>query len=54
MVGALALLIVILLPQAYGNIEFKALGVTLKGAAGPVVLWLICFLSISLVVKLFW
>jgi hypothetical protein len=54
MAAALAFLIVILLPQTYGNIEFKALGVTFKGAAGPVVLWLVCFLGISAAVRVFW
>jgi hypothetical protein len=54
MVAGLAFLIVILLPQAYGRIEFKVFGLSFKGAAGPVVLWLLCFLGISLTVKVLW
>jgi len=54
MVAVLSLAIVLLLPQTYGRIEFKALGIRFKGAAGPVVLWLLCFLSISAVIKLLW
>src|ERR1700756_1220125 len=37
--AAVSFLIVVLLPQAYGKIEFKALGLSFRGAAGPVVLW---------------
>jgi uncharacterized membrane protein (DUF441 family) len=38
MVAGLSLLVILLLPLTYGRIEFKALGVSFKGAAGPVVL----------------
>jgi hypothetical protein len=52
--AALSFLIVILLPQAYGKIEFKIVGMSIKGAAGPVVLWVLCFLVIAAAVKLLW
>jgi hypothetical protein len=50
----LSFMIVILLPQAYGKIEFKILGMNFKGAAGPVVLWIFCFLAITFAIKLLW
>jgi hypothetical protein len=54
MAAGLSFLIVILLPQAYGSIEFKVLGTSFKGAAGPVVLWILCFLVIVISVKVLW
>jgi len=37
-----------------GDIEFEGLGFKFKGAAGPIVFWLFCFLSIVLGIKLLW
>jgi hypothetical protein len=54
MAAALAFIVVLLFPASYGPIEFKAVGLTFKGASGPVVLWLLCFLGIVLAVKLTW
>jgi hypothetical protein len=54
MIAALSLVIVLLLPQAYGRIEFKALGMSFKGASGPVILWVVCFITITLALKLVW
>jgi hypothetical protein len=54
LMAGLAALIVLLFPQAYGKIEFKVVGVSFSGAAGPVVLWLFCFLVMAVALKLFW
>jgi hypothetical protein len=54
MAAALAFIIALLLPASYGPIEFKAIGVSFKGASGPIVLWLICFLGIVAAVRLTW
>lgn len=35
-------------------IEFTALGFQFKGASGPVVLWVVCFLALALCIKLLW
>lgn len=37
-----------------GDIEFSFLGFTLKGAAGPVILWIMCFLAVVLGFELLW
>ena len=49
-----AFIVVALFRQSEGNIEFKALGVEFKGAAGQILLWLVCFLSISAAIALLW
>jgi hypothetical protein len=37
MAAALAFIIVLLLPATYGEIEFKVVGISFKGASGPIV-----------------
>lgn len=49
-----AFIIVALFRQTEGTIEFKALGIELKGAAGQIILWLLCFLSIAAAIALLW
>lgn len=49
-----AFIVVALFRQAEGNIEFKAIGVEFKGAAGQILLWVICFLSIAAAIALLW
>jgi hypothetical protein len=51
---ATAFIIVIFLRQADGPIEFEALGFKFKGAAGQVVMWVLCFLAIAAALKLVW
>jgi len=43
--ASLALMLVLLLNYTLGPIEFKGLGFSFKGASGPVVLWVLCFLA---------
>lgn len=52
--GALAFLLVVFLRQTEGQIEFKGLGFEFKGASGQIVMWLMCFLSITGAIKLLW
>lgn len=40
-----ALFIVLLLQYSTGTIEFEAIGFKFRGASGPVVLWVLCFLA---------
>jgi hypothetical protein len=54
MAAAFAFILVVLLPINYGRTEFQALGIKFKGASGPVVLWMICFVVIVVAVKLLW
>lgn len=46
--------IVYLFKFVSGDIELEGFGVKFKGAAGPVILWAICFLAISGAIKLLW
>jgi hypothetical protein len=46
--------VVLAFRQAEGPIEFEILTLKLKGAAGPVVLWALCFFVIAAAVKLLW
>jgi hypothetical protein len=48
---AAALLLVIFLRTTDGPIEFEALGFKFKGASGPIVLWVLVFLSIVMAIK---
>lgn len=53
--GALAaLFIVVFLENSSGPIEFEGLGFKFKGASGPIVLWVFCFLAIAGAIKLLW
>ena len=53
--GALAALcIVLFLEFKTGPIEFEALGLKFRGAAGEIVLWVVCFLAIVAAIKILW
>jgi len=49
-----SLCIVLFLESASGPIEFEGLGFKFKGASGPIVLWVFCFLAIAGAIKLLW
>jgi hypothetical protein len=49
-----ALCLVLLLEFKAGRMEFEALGLKFKGAAAPAIVWVLCFLSITLAIKLLW
>lgn len=49
-----ALLLVTLLEMNAGRVEVKALGFELKGAGGPILMWVICFLAITAAIKTLW
>ena len=46
--------IVSLLKVTNGPIEFEALGFKFRGASGPIILWLFCFLAIGVIFHLLW
>jgi len=54
MAAIFALWVVTILRSKSGPIEFDAFGFRLRGASGPVVLWVLCFLAISFAIKLLW
>lgn len=49
-----ALFIVVFLEQAQGPLEFEGLGFKFRGASGPVVLWVLCYLAFTLSFSLLW
>ena len=52
--GAVAFVIVMVFRQTAGPIEFEAAFIKFKGAAGPVILWTVCFLAIAGAIKMLW
>ena len=52
--GATSLIIVLFLGTVSGEIEFKMIGMEFKGASGPIVMWVFCYLAITLSIKLMW
>jgi len=49
-----ALFVVLVLRTVAGAVEFRVLGFELKGATGPIVMWVVCFLSIAFAINLLW
>jgi hypothetical protein len=52
--AAAAFVLVVFLRQTEGPIEFEGLGFKLKGAAGQILMWVICFLAMVGAIKLLW
>jgi hypothetical protein len=52
--AAVAFVIVVFLRQTDGPVEFEGLGFKFKGAAGQVVMWVLCFLAIAVAIKAVW
>jgi hypothetical protein len=46
--------IILLLKATAGPIEFEGLGFKFRGASGPIVLWVFCFLSMIFAEHLLW
>ena len=53
-VGAASFVIVFLFRQTSGPVEFEAFTIKFKGAAGPVILWILCFLAMTSAIKMVW
>lgn len=49
-----ALVVVMVLEQTSGNIEFSGLGFQFKGAAAPIVIWAMLVIIMSLSLRLLW
>jgi len=52
--GGAAFIVVLVLRTSFGAIEFKLLTVEFKGASGPIVMWVLCFLVEVLAIKSLW
>lgn len=46
--------LVSLLKVTNGPVEFEAVGFKFRGASGPIVLWVFCFLAIGTMFHLLW
>lgn len=49
-----ALILVLILKQSAGPIEFKGLSFEFKGTSGEVILWVVCFLAIVFSIDKLW
>jgi hypothetical protein len=47
-------IVVLVLRISAGPIEFEAWGLKFKGAAAPIVFWILCYLSIAASIKMLW
>ena len=54
MAALAALCIVLVLRISSGPLEFEGWGLKFKGAAAPIVFWLLCFLAMAGAIKLLW
>jgi hypothetical protein len=50
----IAYFLVSTLESAKGKVEFEALGMKFKGASGPIVMWVLVFLSLIVAIRLVW
>lgn len=49
-----AVCIVLMFEVTIGDIEFSVPGFDFKGASGPIVLWILCFLALVTAARLLW
>ena len=52
--GGAAFIVVMVLRTSFGPINFKVLGTEYKGASGPIVMWVLCFLVEVSAIKVLW
>jgi hypothetical protein len=52
--ASVSFILVVLLRQTDGPIEFEGLGFKFRGASGQVAMWVICFLAFAIAIKLCW
>jgi hypothetical protein len=49
-----AFVIIAVIRQTDGPLEFEALGVKFRGASGPIILWVLCFAAMAAGIWLLW
>jgi len=52
--GVFAFLVVAIFESTAGTVKFEITAVKFEGAAGPIIMWLFCFLAIAISIKLLW
>lgn len=54
MAAVAALFVVLVLRSTSGPIELEVLNLKFKGASGPIIFWLLCFMAITFAIKYLW
>jgi uncharacterized membrane protein YhdT len=54
MAALASLCIVLIVRTSSGRLEFEAWGLKFKGAAAPIVFWVLCYLAMAVSIKLLW
>jgi hypothetical protein len=49
-----AFLVVALFESSSGNIRFELLGIKFEGAAGPIIMWILTYLAMTLSITMVW
>ncbi len=49
-----AFMLVSVLQVTTGKVEFEGIGFKFRGASGPIVLWIACFIAMVISIKLLW
>ncbi len=49
-----AFLLVSVLQVTTGKVEFEGIGFKFRGASGPIVLWIACFIAMVIGIKILW
>ena len=52
--GLAALCLVVFLKSTSGPIEFELIGMKFRGASGPIIMWILCFLAMVAAIHLLW
>jgi hypothetical protein len=52
--GIFAYLLVALFRTTEGRIRFEVIGFKFDGAAGPIIMWVLCFLAIAVSIRMLW
>lgn len=52
--AAIAMFVVLMLRTTQGPVEFEVVGFKFRGASGPIIMWVLCFLVIIAATKLLW
>ncbi|QIK19219.1 hypothetical protein [Ralstonia pseudosolanacearum] len=53
-IGCLAYFIVVTLEATRGPVEIEVATIKIKGAGGPILFWVIVFVAVASVIKMFW
>lgn len=52
--GAASFILIFIFRQTSGPVEIEGFSIKFKGAAGPLILWIMCFLAMAGAIKMVW